>query len=276
LAPGYAVQLGKYSLSREISVAQDRFHANAGISAPLLSWNLQLQLKTSKGGLVAQLTNPSFPWATASNMYDCTGKKIAGMKWKMKNLNIDTYAIYDANGGAIAVVEASNTANKHTVLLKNQAGQNMMQISMESLPWTQSIFGLFGSFKNAEVANLSPVASLPPLLKDPRILSLLAGGELVGRVSPLAYIVGWILAFGCFFFCCCEVLCKCCSKKNKTTPSAEKLVPNENERLEEQRLLDANNANTYKEVQQQPDGLRGIMSFCCRRDAPKPSGNAPH
>lgn len=282
LEPGTVVELRDYSIEREMAIVAPAGNASLGsISSPIYSYALENELRTATGSLVAKLVSPVVFWDTTADFYDCANEKFAEIQWATTNwwTNIwnpfeRIYEIYDASGNQVATMEkvqvSSHVAGTGIIALKVMSGEIVMQLNLETAPMEKSVLGLFGKFSKVTINAMQTTIAIPPILQDPRFLSLIAAAELApGNLGPFWTVLFWALPWACICCCCCSVCCGSSSKK------AREADVNSEERS---RLIGPGESGAKEAAYQahlQKQGSQGWLNCCSRRVAPSPGGIPP-
>jgi len=289
--PGTVVLLKDYSIAREMSILEPGGNASLGsISSPIYTYALTNELRSTTGSLVAKMVSPTVFWDTTADMYDCVNDMFAEIQWSTSNWwtrifnpSMRVYDIYDASGNKVATMEHVKTGGgthvASSVIALKVGGTIVMQLNMEPASWTKSVLGLFGRYGKATVSFMQLPATMvvPPLLKDPRFLSLIASAEIApGSLGPFWTTLCWCLPWACLC-CCCGI--QCCGSKSKdsgkTIMPAEVIANANNE--ERARLMGPGEAG-MKEAQSsakfapQQQGMVASFFNCCSRKAQPPAG----
>lgn len=282
LEPGTVVELKDYSIEREMAIVAPGGKASLGfMSSPVYSYALENELRTATGSLVAKLVSPVVFWDTTADFYDCVNEKFAEIQWATTNwwTNIwnpyaRIYEIYDASGTQVATMEkvrvSSQVAGTGIIALKVMSGEIVMQLNLESAPMEKSVLGLFGKFSKVTINAMQTTIAIPPILQDPRFLSLIAAAELApGNLGPFWTVLFWALSWACIICCCCSV---CCGSSSESAPARE---VNSEERT---RLMGPGESGAKEAAYQahlQKQRSQGWLNCCSRKVAPSPGGIPP-
>lgn len=220
LGPGGSVHIAlrKYSILRSMDITTGNTLL-ATVSAAIPFYNLQLDLRTAKGALLAKLVNPQAFSGRTATLYDCLGRQIAKIQlssWASTfNPFVSSLVLVDLDGHGVVTMEHLERDSKdvtgkdvfsgaHAVALK-KGSQYMIQFDRESRAWYERIVDWAIVYKQATIVPVNGSTPLPPSLVDLRILSLVAAELLVGTcLGPFWTILPWILCLLLFLCCCCR------------------------------------------------------------------------
>lgn len=283
---GISIQRKDYSIARDMKIVDPWGNTTLGaISSPIYSYASENELRSTTGSLVAKLVSPTVFWDTTADLYDCVNDQFAEIQWSTSNWwtsifnpNMRVFEIFDASGQQVATMEAINTGtgtmHGRTVIALKVGGTIVVQLDMTPYAFEKSALGLFGHFEKATISFIaSPTIAVPPLLKDPRFLSLIASEQLVPQNNgPFFSVLLWALPLACILCCCCQMCC--CRQKKASSIKPSEVIANANN--EERRLLMGPGESGMRQAQQNankyPPQQQGVISSffsgCCRRQQP--------
>jgi len=231
---------------------------------------------------VAKLVSPTVFWDTTADLYGCVDDLFAEIQWStsnwwttMFNPNMRVFDIFDASTTKVATMETikSGTGDyKRSVIALKVGDTIVMQLDMTPYGFTKSVLGLFGHFEKATISFIaSPTINMPPFLKDPRFLNLIAAeAHAPGNNGPFVTVIFLALPLACIICCVCTFLCKPKGSKGGSTIKPSEVLANaDNE--EKSPLMDPGEAGK-QEAQQNaakyPPPARSIFSCCSRKPQP--------
>jgi len=286
---GISIQRKDYSMAREMTIFDPWGNTSLGsISSPIYTYASENELRTVSGSLVAKLVNPTVFWDTTAHLYDCVNDQFAKIQWSTSSWGIDifnpskrVFDIFDASGTKVAIMETittgTGTVHRRSEIQLKVGDTMVVKLDMTHYGLTKSVFGLFGHFEKATISFIaSPTIAVPPLLKDPRFLSLIAAEAFApGNNGPFVTVLFWALPLACIFCCCCQ-RCLCHQKKSKDgrTINPSEIIANANNE-DRTRLMGPGEAgmreaqhNAGKYPPQQQGVAANFFSGCCRRQQP--------
>jgi len=281
---GISVQRKDYSIAREMKLLNPYANTTLGsISSPIYSYSAENELRSTTGSLIAKLISPTVFWDRSAWIYDCVNDKFAEIKrtsnwWtSMFNPNMRTFEIFDAAGKKVATMEEIKTGSdgggRLQIGLKvwnphQKRDRTVVHLDLDPYGFGKSVFGIFGKFGKATVSFIaSPTIVVPPLLKDPRFLSLIASQALSSgkEHGPFFQALFGALSSACLIvFFCYYIRCLIREKNNKI--QAADVIANANNE-EKRRLMGPGEAG-MREAQQNAAKDKGFFGGCCRRQQP--------
>lgn len=202
----------------------------------------------------------------------------------MFNPSLRVFDIFDASKTKVATMETINTgkgtSHGRSVIAVKVGDTIVVQLDLTPYGFTKSVSGLFGHFEKAAISFIAaPTINMPPLLKDPRFLSLIAAEQLAGgNNGPFVTVLFWALPFACLLCCCCSCLCPRRRSKDGSTIKPSEILADANK--EEQSRLMGPGESGMREAQQnaakyppQQQGMLASAFSCCSRKPQPGMGN---
>lgn len=271
------------------TVLKSNYDELAVVEASKYSFPLVLELKVGTV-LAAKLVNPSSPFGTQSQLYDCKDKQIGTIEWKGGNLwsffsgpSSLAFDLKDGAGNKVAEMAYGN--NDPSVFSLDANGSKAFTVDLETKPIIEQVLtlGLFGRYDKATLltsgSTLRRLSLGAPssILQDARVVTLIMSVKVAGVPhGPFwqsTQMMGWWLLFS-VGFCCC--FCRRRSDDSRTPLRQHHDSVMNFMRAEEHRPLVKS-----QELEVPIEGRRskpGSWLTCCRCSNPKPvppSGMAP-